>query len=87
MGKANAEGNRSANMLLFVDESGRNRKNKAVTFNLRGIKRFRITGRTTTKSEEDLQVNLEKFYLHQLAGGGLNRDRADWAASRTAGLS
>lgn len=36
-----------------------------VAFNLRGIKRLRITGRTTTRFEKDLRENLEKFYVQQ----------------------
>jgi hypothetical protein len=43
MGKAKAEGKDVANMLLFLDESVVDNKDKFVAFNLRGIKQLRFT--------------------------------------------
>jgi hypothetical protein len=60
MGKAKAEGKDSANMLLFLDESVADEKDKFVGFNLRGIKHIRFA-----QSEElrnALTKNIEKFY-------------------------
>jgi hypothetical protein len=60
MGKAKAEGKDSANMLLFLDESVSDEKDKYVAFNLKGIKQLRFT--ETEKFASDLKINLEKFF-------------------------
>jgi len=61
MGKAKAECKDVANMLLFLDESVANKKDKFVGFNLNGIKQLRFT-----KSEVEfvpaLHENLERFF-------------------------
>lgn len=60
MGKAKAEGKDIANMLLFLDESVSEAKDKFVGFNLRGIKQLRFT--QSEDFRKDLRVNLQKFF-------------------------
>lgn len=60
MGKAKAECLDSANILLFLDESIAEEKEKFVGFNLRGISQLRFT--QTEKFKEDLHKNLEGFF-------------------------
>lgn len=61
MGKAKAEGKDVANMLLFLDESVEEDKDKFVGFNLRGIKQLRFTEQET-KFVPALKENLERFF-------------------------
>lgn len=61
MGKAKAEGKDVANMLLFLDESVTDDKDKFVGFNLRGIKQLRFT-KPETQFAPALKVNIERFY-------------------------
>lgn len=60
MGKAKAEGKASADMLLFVDESVMEEKDKFVGFNLRAIKHIPFT--QTEKFAEVLRENIEKYF-------------------------
>lgn len=60
MGKAKAEGKDSANMLLFLDESVPEQKDKFVGFNLRGIKQLRFA--ESEKFARMLKENIEKFF-------------------------
>jgi len=60
MGKAKAEGSDTPNMLLFLDETVPDEKDKFVGFNLRGVKQLRFT--QTEKFAEDLRDNIERFY-------------------------
>ena len=61
MGKAKAEGKDVANMLLFLDESVADEKDKFVGFNLRGIKQLRFKA-PDLEFAPALQVNIEKFF-------------------------
>jgi hypothetical protein len=61
MGKAKADGKDVANMLLFLDESVADEKEKFVGFNLRGIKQLRFT-RAEVEFAPALKANVEKFY-------------------------
>jgi len=60
MGKARAEGRASADMLLFLDESVIEEKDKFVGFNLRAIKHIPFT--QTEKFAEVLRDNIEKHF-------------------------
>jgi hypothetical protein len=60
MGKAKAEGKDATNMLLFLDESVAEAKDKFVGFSLQGIKQLRFT--QTEKFAEDLRENVERFF-------------------------
>ena len=60
MGKAKAEGKVTADMLLFLDESVQEEKDRLVGFNLRGIKQLRFT--QTEKFAADLRENMERFF-------------------------
>lgn len=60
MGKAKAEGLGVANMLLFLDESVADGKDKFVGFNLDGIKQLRFN--ESEKFAADLKTNLERFF-------------------------
>lgn len=61
MGKAKAEGKDVANMLLFLDESDAEDKEKFVGFNLRGIKQLRFT-KPEVEFAPALKENLERFF-------------------------
>jgi hypothetical protein len=61
MGKAKAEGHNVANMLLFLDESVEDAKDRFVGFNLSGIKQLRFT-QPQLQFEPALRENLEKFF-------------------------
>jgi hypothetical protein len=61
MGKAKAEGKDVANMLLFLDESVADDKDKFVGFNLRGIKQLRFNA-PETEFAPALRENVEKFF-------------------------
>jgi hypothetical protein len=61
MGKAKAEGKEVANMLLFLDESVADDKDKFVGFNLRGIKQLRFTA-PELEFAPPLHENIEKFF-------------------------
>lgn len=61
MGKAKAEGKDVADMLLFLDESVPDARDKFVGFNLRGIKQLRFT-ETETEFVPALRENLQKFF-------------------------
>lgn len=61
MGKAKAEGSDVANMLLFLDESVADDKDKFVGFNLRGIKQIRFT-KPEMEFAPALRENIERFY-------------------------
>ena len=61
MGKAKAEGKDVANMLLFLDESVADDKDKFVGFNLRGIKQLRFT-QAEVQFAPALKENLERFF-------------------------
>lgn len=61
MGKAKAEGKDETNVLLFLDESVPEDKDKFVGFNLRGIKQLRFT-QTEIGFAPVLKVNLERFF-------------------------
>jgi hypothetical protein len=60
MGKAKAEGSDTPNMLLFLDESVPDEKDKFVGFNLSGVKQLRF--KQTEEFAEDLRENIERFY-------------------------
>jgi hypothetical protein len=62
MGKSKAEGKNSANILVFLDESesAKTDSNKAVAFNLRGIKQLRFT--ETEVFAKDLRRNIKLFF-------------------------
>lgn len=60
MGKAKAEGRDTPNMLLFLDDSVPDGKDKFVGFNLRGIKHLRFT--QTEVFAQLLQKNLERYF-------------------------
>jgi hypothetical protein len=62
MGKAKAEGKDVANMLLFLDESVPDGKDKFVGFNLQGIKQLRFT-QPEVEFAPKLKENLERFFL------------------------
>jgi hypothetical protein len=61
MGKARAEGKDVPNMLLFLDESVADDKDKFVGFNLRGIKQLRFT-QPVMEFAPNVKENLEKFF-------------------------
>ena len=61
MGKAKAEGKDVANMLLFLDESVAEDRDKFVGFNLRAVKQLRFT-RPEIEFAPALRVNLERFF-------------------------
>lgn len=61
MGKAKAEGKDMANMLLFLDESVADDKDKFVGFNLQGIKQLRFT-KPEVEFVSALKENLKKFF-------------------------
>ncbi len=61
MGKAQAEGASVANILLFLDESGADEKDKFVGFNLRSIKQLRFT-KPEIEFAPALKKNLEQFF-------------------------
>ncbi len=61
MGKAKAEGKDVANMLLFLDESVAEDKDKFVGFNLRGIKQLRFD-QPELEFAPALRENLERFF-------------------------
>jgi len=61
MGKAKAEGKAVANMLLFLDESVTDDRDKFVGFNLRGIKQLRFT-KPEIEFVPALKENLERFF-------------------------
>jgi hypothetical protein len=61
MGKAKAEGKDVANMLLFLDESVADGRDKFVGFNLRGIKQLRFTA-PEQQFAPALRENIEKFF-------------------------
>jgi hypothetical protein len=61
MGKAKAEGKDVANMLLFLDESVPDDKDKFVGFNLRGVKQLRFS-RPELDFAPALRENLERFF-------------------------
>jgi len=63
MGKAKAEGKATAEMLLFLDESVAEAKDKFVGFNLAGIKQLRFEG--GERFAAMLKQNLEEFFLNQ----------------------
>lgn len=60
MGKAKAEGLGVANMLLFLDESVADAKDKFVGFNVYGIKQLRFS--ESERFAADLKTNLERFF-------------------------
>src|SRR3989339_91765 len=60
MGKAKAEGKAAADMLLFLDESVAEAKDKFVGFNLQGIKQLRFT--QSEKFKIILRENIERFF-------------------------
>lgn len=60
MGRAKVEGKDAANILLFLDESVPDEKDKSVGFNLQGIKQLRFT--ETEKFADDLRKNIELFF-------------------------
>jgi len=60
MGKAKADGKDTANMLLFLDESVPDGKDRFVGFNLRSIKH--IPFKKTDVFEKALRINLERFF-------------------------
>jgi hypothetical protein len=60
MGKAKAEGKETPNILLFLDTSVADDKDKRVGFNLSGIKQLRFT--ETEKFADDLHKHLERFF-------------------------
>lgn len=60
MGKAKAEGRDVADLLLFLDESVIQEKDKFVGFNLRGIKQLRFT-KPEVEFARDLKENMERF--------------------------
>jgi len=61
MGNAKAEGQASANMLLFLDESVADENEKFVAFNLRGINQIRFT-QPEMQFAPKLRENIERFY-------------------------
>lgn len=61
MGKAKSEGKDVANMLLFLDDSVADEKDKFVGFNLRGIKQLRFT-KPELEFAPLLKENIERFY-------------------------
>lgn len=61
MAKAKAEGSDVANMLLFLDQSVADDKDKFVGFNLRGIKHLPFT-QAEKQFAPALKENLEKFF-------------------------
>jgi hypothetical protein len=67
MGKAKAEGKDVADMLLFLDESVNEDKEKFVGFNLRGIKHLPFT-QPEVEFAPKLKENLEKFFVGDGAG-------------------
>ena len=62
MGQAKAEGRDTANMLLFLDESVANEKDKVVGFNLSGIKQLRFK-QLEKEFAPALRKNLERFFV------------------------
>ena len=56
-----AEGHAAADILLFLDESVAEAKDKYVGFNLAGIKQVRFTQSEDFASK--LRVNIEKFFI------------------------
>jgi len=65
MGKAKAEGKDVANMLLFLDDSVADDKDKFVGFNLRGIKQLRFT-KPEVEFAPALRENIERFFKLKL---------------------
>jgi hypothetical protein len=61
MGKAKAEGADFANMLLFLDESVANAKDKSVGFNLHSLNQIRFTA-PEREFAPALKENFEKFF-------------------------
>jgi len=61
MGKAKAEGKAVANMILFLDESVADEKDKFVGFNLRGIKQLRFVA-PELGFAPPLKENIERFF-------------------------
>jgi hypothetical protein len=61
MGKAKAEGRDVANMLLFLDESVAEKKDKIVGFNLQGINQLRFK-KPELEFAPALRENLERFF-------------------------
>jgi len=60
MGRAKVEGADAPNILLFLDMSVADEKDKVVGFNLQGIKQLRFT--KTEDFARDLRTNLELFF-------------------------
>jgi hypothetical protein len=60
MGRAKGEGKESSNMLLFLDDSIANEKDKFVGFNLRAVKQLRFN--KTEEFAKLLRTNLERFF-------------------------
>lgn len=61
MGRAKAEGKDCADMLLFLDESVEDAKDKYVGFNIAGIKQLRFS-QAETQFAPALKENLEQFF-------------------------
>jgi hypothetical protein len=61
MGKAKAMGHEGANMILFLDESVDQDKDKFVAFNLQGVKQLRFK-QPETEFAPRLAENLELFF-------------------------
>jgi hypothetical protein len=60
MGKAKTEGKETPNMLLFLDDSIPDERDKFVGFNLRGIKQIRFN--ETEAFARLLRKNVERFF-------------------------
>ena len=60
MGKAKAEGKNTANMLLIIDESVADERDKFVGFNLRNIKH--LSFKNNEELGEMLNKNIEKYF-------------------------
>jgi hypothetical protein len=77
MGKAKTEGKDTPNMLVFLDESVTDDKDKFVGFNLRGIKQLRFT--ETEEFAKELRDNLERFFkLSTFVQRGMPEDFKGW---------
>ena len=61
MGKAKAEGKDAANMLLFLDESVAEEKDKLIGFSLQAIKQLRFK-QSETEFVPALRENIERFF-------------------------
>jgi hypothetical protein len=61
MGKAKAEGKQVADMLLFLDESVPDGRDRFVGFNLHGLKQLRFK-QTETEFVPKLKENIERFF-------------------------